>query len=132
MIVFTEREKKKLKDYVVIIVVGIALAKFRGWDVFTAMGYVFTVLVCVDAITSLLGHILARVAFIEVFPKSVKELKHSDKQYQYIIKTDKREIYTHVYNVPLEKVKVRCWSLLGSYLIEVTRKRSEKNERKKD
>lgn len=123
MWIFTEHEKRRYKDYAIVIVVGILLYYLRGMDIFTAMGCMFSILVIAELGSVLLSRIVVHLLFERVYPKSIKELKHTDKQYQYILDLGKQSIYSYVYTQPLEQMDVRCWKMNGRYVIEVCKKR---------
>lgn len=125
MLVFTEHELKKFRGYLISAVIGIVLWQVTKLDLLQSLGVVFTVLFVSDVFFNLLGRLLAKLLFKEVIPKSVKELKHSEKQFQYVLKLPKREVYSYVYAKPLNAVNVRCWEYMGSYMIGVTAKKKE-------
>lgn len=123
MLVGTEHVKKKYRDYFKILLIGLILSRWRHWEPFAGIGCVFAIFLIAEILMSLLGHLVARILYERVYPESVEELKHTNKQYQYILKVAGKDVYSYVYNLPLEKVDVRCWKFRGSYLIEVVRKR---------
>lgn len=123
MLVATEHVKKKYKDYFKILLIGLVLSWWRHWEPFAAIGCVFAIFLVAEILMSLSGHLVARILYERVYPKSVEELKHTSKQFQYILKLDGKDVYSYVYNLPLNKVEVRCWRFIGSYLIEVVRKK---------
>lgn len=123
MLVETEHVKKKYRDYFKILLIGLILSWWRHWELFAGVGCVFAIFLIAEILMSLLGHLVARILYERVYPESVEELKHTNKQYQYILKVAGKDVYSYVYNLPLEKVDVRCWKFKGSYLIEVVRKR---------
>lgn len=125
MLIFTEHEIKKFRSYLGVVIVSVLVWKFTELDIWQALGLMFTVLCVSDVVFNVMGRFLAKIMFKEVIPKSVKELKHSPKQYQYILKLPKREVYSYVYTRPLNEVDVRCWEYMGSYMIGVTKKKKE-------
>lgn len=120
MLLWTEHERKRYKQFLLILLAGIALWGLKVYPLLTAIGVMFLIVNAINVVFTLFGHILARFMFKEVYPKSIRELKHTDKQYQYILKIGKEDIYTYVYNKPLKDVNVRCWVFMSSYFIEVT------------
>lgn len=123
MLVGTEHVKKKYRDYFKILLIGLILSWWRHWEPFAGIGCVFAIFLIAEILMSLLGHLVARILYERVYPESVEELKHTNRQYQYILKIGGKSVYSYVYNVPLKKVDVRCWKFKGSYLIEVVRKK---------
>lgn len=126
MIVFAEHEIKKYRGYFITLLLGCIIALVCKYNIYLSLGYAFVVHTCFSVVTDVFGRLLARILFTEVTPKSVRELKHSEKQYQYILKLPKREVYSYVYTKPLSSVNVKCWTYLGSYMIEVTSKKGVK------
>lgn len=122
MWVFTEHEKRRYKDYIIILVAGIGLHYVRSMNLFTAFGCMFGIIMIAELGAMVLGRIVARIIYERVYPKSIKELKHTNKQYQYILDVGHKQIYSYVYTVPLDTVDVKCWKFHGQYLVEVCRK----------
>lgn len=123
LILLTEHEIKNYRRVCTVIVIALIAWKFFSMDFLTAIGLAFAVVYGADVVLTIVGHFVARLVFSEVYPKSIKELKHTSKQYQYILKFGDREIYSYVYTKPLSDVRIRCWKYLGSYLVEVTSKK---------
>lgn len=129
MLVFTEHEVKKFRSYLIIACVSVGIWYFTELDILQALGLMFAVLFVSDVFFNVTGRFLAKIMFKEVIPKSVKELKHSEKQFQYVLKLPKRDLYSYVYNKPLKDVNVKCWEYMGSYMIGVTKKKKEVTSR---
>lgn len=123
MIVPTESAKRRYRDYITIVVLGLILKYIRDWTWCASVGFIFLIFMAVEILSELFGHVLARVLYERIYPKNIRELKHTEQQYQYILELDnKKEIYTYVYEKPLKDVEVRCWKFYGKYLIEVVRR----------
>lgn len=123
MIVLTEHEGKRYREYLLVIVVSYVLNAVRGVNIFYAMGCTFAVVVIAELASFILGHIIGKLIFERAYPKSIREIKHSAKQYQYVATFGDKEVYSYVYKKPLEEVEVQCWKYRHSYLFEVVKKR---------
>jgi hypothetical protein len=106
------------------LVIGIGLCVYliKHTSIFFAIGIVYTIFVAADLITVFVGNFIAPHMFLRIYPKSVKELKHSSKEYQYIVDIAGKEIYSTIYSKPLSEVEVECYKYMGRIFIAVKRK----------
>ena len=112
-----------MMDYAMTLTFGGVLHFAKGWNYLACVGAVYLVLLAVDIIMLLMGGVTARIMFTEIYPKSVREIKHNNKQYQYVVNDGKREVYTVAYSKPLDKVKLRCFKYMGQCFVEVRNKK---------
>ena len=102
-----------------VLIISVILRYIVGWDWYKSIALAFLGYMALDVVMTLAGELYVPLIFVKTYPKSVKELKHSAKQYQYIVTEDKKDIYTPVYRFPLEDVTLTSYKYLGRTFVRV-------------
>lgn len=125
MRVFSKCEKTLWKDRLFIVVLAVILFTFKRLNFYTILGMVFGAMFIVNVVSELFSYVFVSLVYKSVLIENVRELKHSNKLYQYIITVDGKEIYSNVYTVPLDSVTMMAYKYRNQYVLKVMKKKNK-------
>lgn len=129
MPILSNDKRRQAKDYLLVFALGAVLHFAFKWDFLKAIGLVVAVAICIDVFMALAGNLVVPLMFERIWPTDIRELKHNEKQYQYIVNYNGRDVYTVVYRQPLEKVELKCYKYMGRVFIAVVMKKKESSSK---
>ena len=119
---FTIHEWDNFKRNSLLIAVGAVGSLLLHKNFLITVGALFILLLSIDVISNLITLLLVPLIYSPISIMNVKELKHDERRYQFIVVMKGKEIYSHVYSEPLENVKITCWRINGKYKLLVRRR----------
>ena len=119
MTVLSNDKRAMWRRRVTVMLIATGLRYIVGWDWYKSIALAYLGYIALDIVMTLAGELYVPLIFVRTYPKSIRELKHSAKQYQYIVTDDKKDIYTPVYRFPLEDVAVTTYKYLGKTFVRV-------------
>lgn len=125
MRVFSKCEKTLWKDRLFIVALTIVLFAFKRLNFYTLLGMVFGAMFVVNVVSELFSYVFVSLVYKSVRIENIRELKHSNKLYQYIITVDGKEIYSNVYTVPLDSVTMMAYKYRNQYVLKVMKKKNK-------
>lgn len=128
MTVLSNDKRAMWRRRVTVMLIATGLRYIVGWDWYKSIALAYLGYIALDIVMTLAGELYVPLIFVRTYPKSIRELKHSAKQYQYIVTEDKKDIYTPVYRFPLEDVAVTTYKYLGKTFVRVRKSFGKRKE----
>ena len=119
MTVLSNDKRAMWRRRVTVMLIATGLRYIVGWDWYKSIALAYLGYIALDVVMTLAGELYVPLIFVKTYPKSIRELKHSEKQYQYIVTENKKDIYTPVYRFPLKDVTVTTYKYLGKTFVRV-------------
>lgn len=119
MTVLSNDKRAMWRRRVTVMLIATGLRYIVGWDWYKSIALAYLGYIALDIVMTLAGELYVPLILVKTYPKSIRELKHSEKQYQYIVTENKKDIYTPVYRFPLKDVTVTTYKYLGKTFVRV-------------